>query len=178
MGLSAICRCSAIYWRICAGVRSRFASWMKSTNLSGVLWKSGLNFLKSAIACCLMAGSFSAYGFGMSIVPLSSTWLWLVLCHLSTVWTGFEAPPGIAFKGALPPSLNRSTRRINRAECHETPSFGAAIVLALCMERSSTKEAILNRADYSILHILARPLWHVPDFLIYSNETKSGTRHL
>ncbi|MCQ9342914.1 hypothetical protein, partial [Corynebacterium kozikiae] len=37
------------------------------------------------------------------------------------------------------------------------------------------QNTILNQADHTVLRILIKLLWHVPDFPIYSNGTKPGT---
>ncbi|MGV0354130.1 hypothetical protein, partial [Corynebacterium confusum] len=39
------------------------------------------------------------------------------------------------------------------------------------------QDAVLYKTDHTILRILVKFPWHIPDFPIYSNGTKPGTLH-
>ncbi|MBY0789632.1 hypothetical protein, partial [Corynebacterium parakroppenstedtii] len=39
------------------------------------------------------------------------------------------------------------------------------------------QDAVLYKTDHTILRILVKFSWHIPDFPIYSNGTKPGTLH-
>ncbi|MFR9839655.1 hypothetical protein ACL1B8_12165, partial [Corynebacterium striatum] len=40
------------------------------------------------------------------------------------------------------------------------------------------QDAVLYKTDHTILRILVKFSWHIPDFPIYSNGTKPGTLQL
>ena len=40
------------------------------------------------------------------------------------------------------------------------------------------QDAVLYKTDHTILRILVKFSWHIPDFPIYSNGTKPGTVHV
>ncbi|MGX9203927.1 hypothetical protein, partial [Corynebacterium striatum] len=40
------------------------------------------------------------------------------------------------------------------------------------------QDAVLYKTDHTILRILVKFSWHIPDFPIYSNGTKPGTLHI
>src|SRR5699024_8114621 len=62
--------------------------------------------------------------------------------------------------------LPRRVPRDAQLWCHD---------LAGCLRRNTLRQdAVSHEADYTVLRLLIKLLWHVPNFPIYSNGTKPG----